>query len=48
MKVGVLGSGSVGQVLGTGFTAHGHQVMMGTRNPKAEPVLSWVAKTKGA
>jgi predicted dinucleotide-binding enzyme len=36
MKVGVLGSGIVGQVLGGGFAKHGHQVMMGTRDPKAE------------
>ena len=48
MKVGVLGSGSVGQVLGSGFLTHGHQVMMGTRDPKAEEVREWLAKTNGA
>lgn len=48
MQVGILGSGIVGQVLGAGFAAHGHQVMMGTRNPKAALVQSWVAKTKRA
>jgi predicted dinucleotide-binding enzyme len=31
MKVGVLGSGDVAQVLGAGFLKHGHDVMMGTR-----------------
>lgn len=48
MKVGVLGSGIVGQVLGSGFVKHGHQVMMGTRDPKAEEVTEWLAKTRGA
>jgi predicted dinucleotide-binding enzyme len=31
MKVGVLGSGDVARVLGSGFLKHGHDVMMGTR-----------------
>jgi predicted dinucleotide-binding enzyme len=31
MKVGVLGSGDVAKVLGSGFLKHGHEVMMGTR-----------------
>ena len=48
MKVGVLGSGIVGQVLGAGFVKHGHQVMMGTRDPKAKDVQGWVAKAPGA
>ena len=33
MKVGVLGSGQVAKVLGAGFLKHGHDVMMGTREP---------------
>ena len=33
MKVGVLGSGEVGQVLAAGFLKHGHEVMLGTRSP---------------
>jgi predicted dinucleotide-binding enzyme len=33
MKVGVLGSGDVAKVLGGGFLKHGHDVMMGTREP---------------
>src|SRR5262249_32243262 len=33
MKVGVLGSGDVAKVLGEGFLKHGHDVMMGTREP---------------
>jgi hypothetical protein len=30
MKVGILGSGSVGQTLAAGFVKHGHQTMIGT------------------
>lgn len=33
MKVGIIGSGIVAQVLGSGFIKHGHQVMLGTRKP---------------
>ena len=33
MKIGILGSGVVGQTLGTGFIKHGHQVKIGTGNP---------------
>jgi predicted dinucleotide-binding enzyme len=33
MKVGVLGSGVVGQVLADGFLKHGHDVMRGSRDP---------------
>lgn len=48
MKVGILGSGIVGQTLGAGFVKHGHQVMMGTRDLRGEEVRSWLAKTPGA
>ncbi len=44
MKVGVLGSGDVGQVLGAGFIKYGHEVKMGTRDPQQEKVKNWVAK----
>jgi hypothetical protein len=33
MKVGVIGSGTVGQTQAAGFLQHGHQVMIGTREP---------------
>jgi 8-hydroxy-5-deazaflavin:NADPH oxidoreductase len=32
MKIGVLGSGIVGQTLATGFLKHGHDTMVGTRD----------------
>lgn len=44
MKVGVLGSGIVGQTLAAGFLKHEHQVVMGTRDPKAADVTAWVQK----
>jgi predicted dinucleotide-binding enzyme len=31
MKIAILGSGVVGQALATGYTAHGHEVRIGTR-----------------
>ncbi len=33
MKIGVLGSGQVGQVLADGLLKHGHEVMRGSREP---------------
>jgi predicted dinucleotide-binding enzyme len=33
MKVGVIGSGVVGQTLAAGFLKHGHEVAIGTRDP---------------
>ena len=46
MKIGILGSGEVGQALGRGFVSRGHEVMMGTRDPQAEKVKAWVAKNQ--
>jgi predicted dinucleotide-binding enzyme len=40
-KVGVLGSGQVGQVLADGFLKHGHEVMRGSRDPSK--LTSWKA-----
>jgi predicted dinucleotide-binding enzyme len=33
MKIGVIGSGVVGQTLADGFLKHGHQVLRGSRDP---------------
>jgi len=33
MKVGVIGSGGVGQTLAAGFLKHGHDVLIGSREP---------------
>jgi predicted dinucleotide-binding enzyme len=32
-KIGIIGSGTVGQVLANGFVRHGYRVMIGTRTP---------------
>ena len=41
-KIGVLGTGMVGQVLASGFLKHGHEVRIATRNP--EKVADWLEK----
>jgi len=46
MKIGILGSGDVGQSLGRGFVSRGHDVMMGSRDPQSEKVQAWVASQK--
>ncbi len=33
MKIGILGSGTVAQTLASGFLAHGHNVIIGSRTP---------------
>ncbi len=33
MKIGIIGSGDVAQTLGAGFLKHGHDVVLGTRDP---------------
>jgi predicted dinucleotide-binding enzyme len=48
MKVGILGSGIVGRVLGAGFAKHGHEVMLGTRDARKQEVQQWVSETSGA
>ena len=35
MKIGILGTGIVGQTIATALAAQGHDVMIGTRDPKA-------------
>jgi 8-hydroxy-5-deazaflavin:NADPH oxidoreductase len=42
MKIGVLGSGIVGQVLASGFLKHGHGAMIGTRTP--DKLKEWAAQ----
>src|SRR5271165_5950159 len=42
MKIGVLGSGDVAKVLGSGLLKHGHDVMMGTRT--ASKLADWLTQ----
>jgi len=45
MKMGVLGSGTVGKTLAAGFLKHGHQAMLGTRDPHKPEVQQWLQST---
>jgi 8-hydroxy-5-deazaflavin:NADPH oxidoreductase len=45
MNIGILGSGIVARTLGAGFIKHGHNVMLGTREP--EKLTDW-SGTSGA
>jgi predicted dinucleotide-binding enzyme len=44
MRVGILGSGEVGQALGTGFTTLGHEVKIGTREPASDKLKGWLGR----
>ncbi|MCB0489798.1 MAG: NAD(P)-binding domain-containing protein [Cyclobacteriaceae bacterium] len=46
LKIGVLGSGQVAKVLASGFLNHGHQIKVGSRDPKK--LDEWKAKTPNA
>jgi 8-hydroxy-5-deazaflavin:NADPH oxidoreductase len=43
MKIGVLGTGMVGQAIATKLAALGHDVMMGSRTADNEKAAAWVA-----
>jgi predicted dinucleotide-binding enzyme len=45
MKVGIIGSGVVGQTLAAGFIKHGHEAALGTRDPAK--LKNWSAKNPG-
>jgi hypothetical protein len=47
MKVGILGSGIVGRVLGVGFLKYGNSVMLGTRHPDKPEVRQWLRENPG-
>lgn len=42
MKIGILGTGMVGETLGTKFIQLGHQVKMGSRTANNESAAKWV------
>lgn len=46
MRIGVLGSGAVGTTLAGGFLAHGHEVMIGSRDPAK--LAEFTRKSRGA
>ncbi|MFI5280685.1 MAG: NADPH-dependent F420 reductase [Gemmatimonadales bacterium] len=44
MKVGILGTGEVGQALGSGLVANGHDVLMGSRKAGNEKAATFVKR----
>jgi hypothetical protein len=46
MKIGILGSGEVAKTLAGGFLRHGHEVMLGTRDPSK--LAGWQKQNPGA
>jgi predicted dinucleotide-binding enzyme len=47
MKIGVFGTGNVGETIGSKLVALGHDVMMGSRSATHEKALAFVAKHGG-
>ncbi len=45
MKIGIIGSGIVGQTLAKAFTSEGHNVILGTRDPLKEEVVKFNKET---
>lgn len=41
MKIGIIGSGEMGQALGIAFLKEGHEVMLGTRDVRKVAVVKW-------
>ena len=48
MKIGIIGSGIVGRVLGNAFLQEGHQVMLGTRNTLKDEVVNFLKENPAA
>jgi predicted dinucleotide-binding enzyme len=42
MKIGIIGTGVVGQTIGTKLVQHGHEVKMGSRTANNEKAIKWV------
>ena len=47
MKIGIIGSAAVGQVLANGFKSEGHDVVLGTRNPSKKELDDFKSKNPG-
>jgi predicted dinucleotide-binding enzyme len=47
MRIGILGSGDVGQALGRGFASRGYDVMIGSRSPDSDKLKAWLQHTSG-
>jgi 8-hydroxy-5-deazaflavin:NADPH oxidoreductase len=47
MRVGIIGSGVVGQTLGKAFAEHGHEVKLGSRTPEKPELVAWKGSVPG-
>ena len=47
MKIGILGTGMVGNTLATKFVKLGHQIMMGSRTANSEAGQKWLQSVGG-
>ncbi len=47
MKVGILGTGTVGKALSKGFAAKGYDVRMGSRTPNKPELVEWIKGIEG-
>src|SRR3954470_19609679 len=47
MKIGVLGTGMVGNTLATKLVQIGHEVMMGSRDAKSPAAQDWLGSVRG-
>lgn len=47
MRIAVLGTGTVGTTLATGFERAGHDVVVGTRDPSSGAGAAWAARHRG-
>src|SRR5690348_10680123 len=45
MNIGVLGTGDVGRVLGSAFARLGHDVKIGSREPRSDKLRVWLEQT---
>jgi 8-hydroxy-5-deazaflavin:NADPH oxidoreductase len=48
MKIGILGTGTVGATIGARLVSLGHEVRMGARSEKNEKAAAWAGKAGGA
>jgi len=46
MRIGILGTGVVGQTIGSRLTQLGHEVMLGARSATNEKAAAWVSENK--
>ena len=48
MRIGILGTGGVGQTIATGLVQHGHEVRLGARSATNDKAAGWAAKNGAA